>query len=240
MADNVAVTAGSGTSMAADEVTDATLGTVKVPFAKIMTGALDGTNKLIVDSHGSAQITQVDSSGNATAANANGQATAANSQPVVQPSDRQNSVSFAVDMSTSTGGYSNASVLYADTQQLDAFFNKTDGAGVINSVTVIDVDAQGAPFTILFHKTSTTAGTEGSAPNINDANTKAAVLGTVAVSPGDYVAFSGTKIASIKNIGLPVKAVSGTDDLYVSILGGATSATFASGTIPLIIGALLD
>ena len=46
MADNVVVTAGTGTTMAADEVVDATLGTVKVQFVKIMDGVLDGTTKL--------------------------------------------------------------------------------------------------------------------------------------------------------------------------------------------------
>jgi hypothetical protein len=46
MADNVAVTAGTGTSVAADEVVDATLGTVKVQYVKIMDGTLDGTGKV--------------------------------------------------------------------------------------------------------------------------------------------------------------------------------------------------
>lgn len=45
MADNVAVTAGTGTSIAADEVVDGTLGTVKVQFVKLMDGTLDGTAK---------------------------------------------------------------------------------------------------------------------------------------------------------------------------------------------------
>lgn len=48
MADNVAVTAGSGTTIAADEVTDGTLGTVKVQFVKLMDGTLDGTTKLAI------------------------------------------------------------------------------------------------------------------------------------------------------------------------------------------------
>lgn len=52
MADNVAITAGSGTTVAADEVTDGTLGSVKVQIVKIMDGTLDSTNKLIVDSSG--------------------------------------------------------------------------------------------------------------------------------------------------------------------------------------------
>lgn len=52
MADNVAVTAGSGTTIAADEVTDGTLGSCKVQFVKIMDGTLDGTTKAAVGASG--------------------------------------------------------------------------------------------------------------------------------------------------------------------------------------------
>jgi hypothetical protein len=52
MADNVAVTAGSGTTIAADEVVDATLGTVKVQYVKLMDGTLDGTTKAAVGAGG--------------------------------------------------------------------------------------------------------------------------------------------------------------------------------------------
>lgn len=52
MADNVAVTAGSGTSIAADEVVDGTLGTVKVQYVKLMDGTLDGTTKAAVGANG--------------------------------------------------------------------------------------------------------------------------------------------------------------------------------------------
>lgn len=52
MADNVPVTAGSGTTIAADEVNDGTLGTVKVQYVKLMDGALDGTTKAGVGANG--------------------------------------------------------------------------------------------------------------------------------------------------------------------------------------------
>ena len=52
MADNVAVTAGAGTTIAADEVADGTLGTVKVQFVKLMDGTLDGTTKAAVGANG--------------------------------------------------------------------------------------------------------------------------------------------------------------------------------------------
>lgn len=56
MADNVAITAGTGTTVAADEVTDGTLGSCKVQFIKVMDGTLDSTNKLLIDSTGAASI----------------------------------------------------------------------------------------------------------------------------------------------------------------------------------------
>jgi len=46
MADNVEVSAGSGTTIAADEITDGTLGTVKVQYVKIMDGVLESSVKL--------------------------------------------------------------------------------------------------------------------------------------------------------------------------------------------------
>lgn len=101
MADNVAVTAGSGTSIAADEVVDGTLGTVKVQYVKLMDGTLDGTTKATVNSNGlKVDATAAWDKGSGTGGsatqrviidtasqNANGQATMANSSPVVMASD---------------------------------------------------------------------------------------------------------------------------------------------------------
>lgn len=85
MADNVAVTAGSGTNIAADEVVDGTLGTVKVQYVKLMDGTLDGTTKVATGSGtGNALRVSIDSSQQ----NANGQTTMANSSPVVLASDQ--------------------------------------------------------------------------------------------------------------------------------------------------------
>ncbi len=52
MADNVAITVGSGTTIAADEVSDGTLGSCKVQYIKIMDGTLDGTSKAAVGANG--------------------------------------------------------------------------------------------------------------------------------------------------------------------------------------------
>ena len=84
MADNVAITAGTGTTIAADEVADGTLGTVKVQYVKLMDGTLNSVTKATI-----ATTPQTLSAGYQLVAlatdsvNANGLATAANSSPVV-------------------------------------------------------------------------------------------------------------------------------------------------------------
>lgn len=60
MADNVAVTPGTGATIAADEVTDGTLGTVKVQYVKIMDGTIDGTTKNKVLSNGGIAVSLAD------------------------------------------------------------------------------------------------------------------------------------------------------------------------------------
>jgi len=52
MADNVAITPGSGNTIAADEVTDGILGSVKVQYVKLMDGTIDGTNKGVINVNG--------------------------------------------------------------------------------------------------------------------------------------------------------------------------------------------
>lgn len=57
MADNVAVTAGSGTTIAADEVSDGTLGSCKVQYVKLMDGTLNGTGKAAIDATNGLSVT---------------------------------------------------------------------------------------------------------------------------------------------------------------------------------------
>jgi hypothetical protein len=100
MADNVAITAGTGTTIAADEVVDATLGTAKVQYVKLMDGTLNGVTKATV-----ATAAQTMSAGYQLVAfatdsvNANGQATMANSAPVVLASN-QSAIPFTDQYST--------------------------------------------------------------------------------------------------------------------------------------------
>lgn len=145
----------------------------------------------------------------------------------------------AVTLSTDTSAYASGDLI-ADTQQIDAFFRKADGTGVINSINIIDEDNQGVALYVIFMSTSTSLGSENSAPNISDANLTAGFQGIVSVGTADYVTISGAKVATIKNIGLPVKAVSGTDDIYIAVLNATGTPTFTAAGLEMRIGVLLD
>jgi hypothetical protein len=267
LADNVVVSAGTGTTVAADEVVDATLGTVKVQYVKLMDGTLDGTTKATVDANGlDVDVTRIGGQAPAFGAGASGatvlRTTLASDSPGIIATGTAGSASatvltvqgvasmtpvasvgksnvVSVTLSTDTAAYASGDLI-ADTQQIDAFFRVADGTGVINSINIIDEDAQGVALYIIFMSTSTSLGTENSAPNISDANLTAGFQGIVAVATTDYVTVSGTKVATIKNIGLPVKAASGTDDLYIAVLNATGTPTFTAAGLEMRIGVLLD
>lgn len=148
-------------------------------------------------------------------------------------------VVYSVTLSTDTAAYASGDLI-ADTQQLNAFFRKTDGTGIIQSLTITDEEAQGVAMYVLFMKTSTSLGSENSAPNITDANLSAGFIGMVAIETADWITVSGAKVACIRNIGLPVMAVSGTDDLYIAVLNSTGSPDWDADSLVVQIGALLD
>jgi hypothetical protein len=86
MTDNVVVSAGTGTTIAADEVVDATLGTVKVQYVKLMDGTLDGSAKAKILAASTAPVATDPSlvvAISPNSVNANGLAVAGSSAPVV-------------------------------------------------------------------------------------------------------------------------------------------------------------
>jgi hypothetical protein len=146
---------------------------------------------------------------------------------------------YSVTPTLDTAAYSTGNLL-ADTQQMDAFFRVTNGTGTIQSISIIDEEAQNVKFYIVFMKTSTSLGTENSDPNISDANLSAGYLGHVTVETTDWLTISGCSVACIKNIGLPVEAVSGTDDLYFAIVNATGAPDWDADSLKLQIGVLLD
>jgi hypothetical protein len=131
MVDNVVITAGTGTTVAADEVNDATLGLVKVQYVKIMDGTLDGTTKAAV---GAAGI-KVDGSG-VTQPISGTIAVTQSGTWTVQPGNTPNTVAWKVDGSAVTQPVS----LAAETTKVIGVTRSADGTGNLLTSTAGALD----------------------------------------------------------------------------------------------------
>ena len=230
MADNVAITAGSGTSVATDDV-----GGVHYQKIKLAIGAADTANLLAVGSGaidtGTPRVTLATDSPGVTAL---GQSTMAGSLPVTVASDQATfpvygTVKYVtVDMTAETTAVDAGDVVAA-TQVVAACTPGNDVPAVLHSICLIDPDDQGAELTLVFMSANTTLGTEDAAPDIDDTEAQT-VLGTYTIATTDYKDLGANKVATIRNVGLPVLPASGTDDIYMAIYATATP-TYAGGHI---------
>lgn len=145
---------------------------------------------------------------------------------------------FDVTLVLDTAAYAAGDVLFV-TQLLNGILRIPDGTGIVQSIQVIDQDDNGVAFDLYFLSANVAMGTINVAPSITDANA-VNILGVVSVATTDYKDIGGAKVASIRNIGLPVKALTGTDDLCIAGVNGAGTPTFTASGIKLRIGVLLD
>jgi hypothetical protein len=134
-----------------------------------------------------------------------------------------------------------AADIIATTQQLDAAFRIADGTGVLQSVTVFDYDDNTAfDFLVYIHSTTVSMGTENAGITIADADASAGIIGVISFANTDAKDLINGRMYHKSNIGLPIYAVTGTDDLYVSVVNGSGTPTFAGGSIPIRLGILRD
>lgn len=140
-----------------------------------------------------------------------------------------------VTLSLDTSAYASGD-LTADTQVISSTaVDQAGGVAILDSITIVDEDAQGVAQTIIITSASTSMGTENSAPNISDANARN-ILGVVAVAAADFVTISGTKVATIRNIGLHCKAAAGSQALYVAVLNGSGTPTHTASGVRMQLG----
>lgn len=137
-------------------------------------------------------------------------------------------------MSLDTSAYANGDVIAA-TQELPDAVKMLDGGAMIESLTVIDKDDNGQVFDVWIMDSNVAMGTENSAPNISDANA-AYILGKIPVAAADYVDLGGAKVASLRNVGLPIKPADGTSSIYVAIVNGTGTPTYTAAGLVLRFG----
>lgn len=222
MADNVAITAGSGTTIAADDVGS----------------ALHQRVKLSLGADGSA----TDALGGAGAVDAGVQrVTLASDDPavaslsVLDDWDSNDACKITtrgkyVDVtlgSLETSALADGDVMCSTTEVTGAF-SVNDGTGVIQSIQVLDEDDEGIAFDLVFLSANQSLGTANSAPSISDANARD-ILGRVRVNASDYIDIGGAKMATLTGIGLGVKSGSGVDDMWVGAIARA-AVTYTAAT----------
>jgi hypothetical protein len=129
--------------------------------------------------------------------------------------------------SLDTSAYAANDVL-ADTQALTSVGRKNAGIIVLQSFTLIDIDDQKQPLTVVFLDTNNSLGTENSAASINDAN-GAKVVGWFKVLTSDYLDLGGASVACVRGIGLEMACAAATTTLYVGLISDGTGTYTASG-----------
>lgn len=116
----------------------------------------------------------------------------------------------------------------AESQVIAACMRVDDATGVLSGFSLHDEDDQGIELDVVLLSANVSLGAENAAPSITDANARE-VLGIINVASTDWKDLGGVRVATKLNVNLPVKPVTGTDDLYVALITRGTPTHTASG-----------
>lgn len=100
-------------------------------------------------------------------------------------------------------------------------FTEADGYGILQSIVLNDKDDQGIALYVVVMDSNPTLGALNAACAITDANADF-ILGIIPVETTDWFDIGGCRIATIRNIGLPIKSVSGLTTLYLALVTRGT------------------
>lgn len=222
MADNVEITAGAGTTVAADDI-----GGVKYQRVKVSLGA-DGAAADLAPG----QATMAASVPVVVASNQSAVPVSLATAPALVASDAviglvgASDIVVTVTPTVEAAAYASGDLIFDATEIANAV-RANGGHALLQSVTLLDKGDQGVAMTLVFANAATDFGTLNAAPDPDDTEA-ATVVGHVAVSTGDYVDLGASKVACIKNIGLLLKAGAATTSLYVAGVNGSGAPTYAS------------
>ncbi len=145
-------------------------------------------------------------------------------QVVAPYSGKEFLVTFVCDTSIFASGD-----LVSDVVEIPSLAEQAGGSRVLRSLTLLDKsDNTASAYTLVFAQTSTSMGTVNGAPNMSDANLLLARPRYVPVASGDWFDIGGAKIATIRNIELPLQCAAGATSMWVSVVNGAGTPTMAA------------
>jgi hypothetical protein len=144
-------------------------------------------------------------------------------------------------MTVDTNQVVDEDVMSTATQEIKNFFRVPGGTAYLHSLTVLDADDQGIAFDIYLLTAELSLGTANSAVAVTDQAARAIVNGggVFSVGASDLVDIGGSRLATIRNIGLLLQAAPGTRSLFISSVSQGT-ATYAGGVIRLGFGIARD
>ena len=137
---------------------------------------------------------------------------------------------ISVTPSTTAEVCSDGEIIF-DNEKIENLVGVKGGSCILQSVTLLDDDDNGAAIDLIFFNASSSLGTEGSPITTNDAVTPAvpdAIIGVVNIS--NYCDGVNWTVGHKENIGLVLKAASDSRDIYVAAInrsGGDKSYTAA-------------
>lgn len=139
---------------------------------------------------------------------------------------------FTVTFACDAGNVYAAADLVSDLVEIANFAEQAGGSRMLRSVTVLDkADQTASAYSLVFAQTSTSLGTINSAPNISDANLLADKLKFVPIASTDWLDVGGAKVATIRNIELPLTCAAGATSIWVGVINGAGTPTFGASDL---------
>lgn len=124
-----------------------------------------------------------------------------------------------------------ANDVLADTQEIANVMATEGGSARLVSMHVLDKDDNtGAAMEFFFLNASTSLGTEDEAVSISAANA-ANIIGHVQVPAANFKDLINSKLATVKDINLILKAAAGSTSLYFAVQTAGTPTQTASGII---------
>lgn len=143
-------------------------------------------------------------------------------------------VTFTLD----TSAYASGDLL-ADTQEVASAVRVPDGTGVLTSLVLNDKDDQGMALYVVLLSANRTLGTENAAPTITDAHADD-ILGIIPIATTDYLDLGGAKVATLRGLTLPIKAVTGGTAIYVALVNSTGTPTYTASGLTARLGILQD
>jgi len=128
-----------------------------------------------------------------------------------------------------TSAYANNDVLF-DAQLISGLCFDKDRACILDHAVLIDKDDQGVAVDLYFFSSQVVFGTANGAVAISDTDLLAG-CGKISFATGDYTDLGGARIAVKSNLGLIIKPVSASNDIYVAGILGVSTPTFTASGI---------